>query len=68
MTLFLNIPANPITSIVGYLTPVRSLYSLVVLGYLLIALCKNHHWELDHNLLSKENLDKLIGAAGIEPA
>lgn len=30
----------------------------------LIALCKNHHWELDHNLLDKE--DKVV-LQGFEP-
>ena len=30
----------------------------------LAALCRNHHWEYDHNLLEKE----LVPPAGIEPA
>lgn len=25
----------------------------------LVGLCKNHHWELDHKLLDKENLQKI---------
>lgn len=37
----------------------------------LIALCKNHHWELDHNLMSLEDLaiiqKHIVGREGIEP-
>jgi predicted restriction endonuclease len=31
----------------------------------LIALCKNHHWELDHGLMSKPDLAKIKLVAGI---
>jgi predicted restriction endonuclease len=28
----------------------------------LVALCKNHHWEFDHKLLSKKDKNKIEGA------
>jgi predicted restriction endonuclease len=37
----------------------------------LMAMCRNHHWEFDHNQLSiddKEKLSKfLVGVIGVEP-
>lgn len=37
----------------------------------LVALCKNHHWEFDHNSLDEKDRKKLekhlVGRIGIEP-
>lgn len=30
----------------------------------LVALCRNHHWEMDHNCLSKENEQKIKNRPG----
>lgn len=32
----------------------------------LVCLCKNHHWEFDHNLLSNKDKEK-IGTPGFQP-
>lgn len=33
----------------------------------LVALCRNHHWELDHKLLNNNDYKKLMGLPGLEP-
>ena len=32
----------------------------------LVALCRNHHWELDHNSLSNEDFEKIVGRERLE--
>lgn len=33
----------------------------------LIALCPNHHWEADNDILKEKYLKEKVGAGGLEP-